>query len=66
VEYRCRVGHAYSPLVMESEHQNTVERSLWSTIVALHEAAEIDELLSSVLGPRSLDESRRKREQAGF
>jgi two-component system chemotaxis response regulator CheB len=41
VEYRCRVGHRYSALHMAQEHEETVERSLWSTIVALEEAAEI-------------------------
>jgi two-component system chemotaxis response regulator CheB len=66
VEYRCRVGHVYSPLTMESEHHETVDRSLWSTIVALEEAADIAETLASELGPRSLEEARRKREHATF
>ena len=35
VKYRCRVGHAYSPLAMAQE------KTLWSTLVALEEAAEI-------------------------
>jgi two-component system, chemotaxis family, protein-glutamate methylesterase/glutaminase len=64
VEFRCRVGHVYSPLAMEDEHCNTVERSLWSTILALEEAAEIAELLAPELGPHSLSEARRKRGQA--
>jgi two-component system, chemotaxis family, protein-glutamate methylesterase/glutaminase len=29
VEYRCRVGHAYSSLAFAQYHQNTVERKLW-------------------------------------
>jgi two-component system chemotaxis response regulator CheB len=64
VEYACRVGHRYTPLAMENEHQDTVERTLWSSIVALEEAADIAETLAPELGPQSLQESRRKRAQA--
>jgi two-component system chemotaxis response regulator CheB len=66
VEYRCRVGHVYSPLAMEDEHHETVERSLWSTIVALEEAAEIAELLTPELGPLSMERARNKRNQAAI
>jgi two-component system chemotaxis response regulator CheB len=66
IEYRCRVGHAYSPLTMESEHHDTVERSLWSTIVALEEAADIAETLAPELGRRSLEEAEERREQAAL
>jgi two-component system chemotaxis response regulator CheB len=64
VEYSCRVGHRYSPLAMEDEHHDTVERALWSSIVALEEAADIAEELAPALGPKSRDEARAKREQA--
>jgi two-component system chemotaxis response regulator CheB len=64
VEYRCRVGHCYSPLHMAQEHDETVERSLWSTVVALEEAAEIAEKLAPELGPHALEKARRKRAQA--
>ena len=66
IEYRCRVGHAYSSLSMESEHHDTVERSLWSTIVALEEAADIAETLAPELGGRSLEDALAKREQAAL
>jgi two-component system chemotaxis response regulator CheB len=66
VEYVCRVGHKYSPLAMEAEHQDTVERSLWSSIVALEEAADIAEKLAPELGAKSLEEGRRKRDQAAI
>ena len=46
VEYRCRVGHAYSPLALIQEHHATVERTLWSTLVALEEEADISERLA--------------------
>jgi two-component system chemotaxis response regulator CheB len=64
VEYECRVGHRYTPLAMENEHHDTVERSLWSAVVALEEAADITERLAPELGSDSLEESKRKREQA--
>jgi hypothetical protein len=51
---------------MEDEHHETVERSLWSTIVALEEAAEIAELLTPELGPLSLERARNKRNQAAI
>lgn len=66
IEYRCRVGHAYSSLAMQSEHHDTVERSLWSTIVALEEAADIAETLAPELGGRSLEDALAKREQAAL
>jgi two-component system, chemotaxis family, protein-glutamate methylesterase/glutaminase len=64
VEYACRVGHRYSPLAMEDEHHETVERSLWASIVALEEAADIAEKLAPELGARTRRDVRRKREQA--
>jgi len=66
VEYRCRVGHVYSPLVMESEHRLTLQRSLWSTIVALEEAADIADLLVPELGAHAQEDARVKRDQAAI
>jgi two-component system chemotaxis response regulator CheB len=64
IEYSCRVGHRYTPLAMENEHRDTVERTLWSSVVALEEAADIVEKLAPELGERAADEARRNREQA--
>jgi len=45
-QWRCRVGHLYSPEALLDEHCETLERTLWSTVVALEESAEmIRELL---------------------
>lgn len=63
VEYRCRVGHGFTPLGLMDEHHTTVERSIWETIVALEEAAEIQERLAPVIGDRALKEALFKREQ---
>ena len=64
LEYRCRVGHVFSPLAMAEEHRDTVERSLWMSVLALEEAAEIAEALASELGPDALEEARAKRKQS--
>lgn len=55
LEFRCRVGHAYSPLSFSQEHHSTVERTIWSTIVALEEGAEIDRQLATELGQGALE-----------
>ena len=64
VEYRCRVGHAYSPLALAQEHQEAVEKTLWSTLVALEEAADIAERLAvtSPDGPHSEEAEKRRRQ----
>jgi two-component system chemotaxis response regulator CheB len=64
VEYRCRVGHLYSPLAMAQEHRDTVERSLWMSVLALEEAAEITDELAAELGPGALEDARGKRKQS--
>jgi len=47
VEYECRVGHRYSPLSLKQDHNATIERTIWSLIVAVEEAAEMAESLSN-------------------
>src|SRR4051812_10367068 len=64
LEFRCRVGHVYSQLSLESEHEETVERTLWSAIVALEEAAEVLEALPPEMGIDRQERIRKKREQA--
>lgn len=66
IEFTCRVGHRYTPQAMEAEHRSTVERSLWSSLVALEEAAEIAEKLAPQLSQSAPDEARRYREQAAL
>jgi two-component system chemotaxis response regulator CheB len=46
-EFRCHVGHAYSPRVLASEQNLVFEQSLWSAIRALKESAAMDERLAS-------------------
>jgi two-component system chemotaxis response regulator CheB len=62
VEYRCRVGHAYSPLALIQEHHETVERTLWSALVALEEAADIDDRLMESNGELARDAANKRRQ----
>lgn len=64
VEYRCRVGHAYSPLAMLAGHHETAEQALWKTVVALKTAADLAEHLAPELGTQATEGARKKRQQA--
>lgn len=64
VEYRCRVGHSYSPLSLLQEHRDTVERTLWSAVVALEEEADMADRLASKLGEKVAIDATAKRAQA--
>lgn len=41
VEFRCLVGHRYSPEVLLQSHYETEERALWAAVVSLEEAAKL-------------------------
>ena len=46
-EYKCRVGHAFSPESMLAAHEDAEERALWSAIETLEEGADLaDEVRS--------------------
>jgi two-component system, chemotaxis family, protein-glutamate methylesterase/glutaminase len=60
-EFRCRVGHIYSPQSLGCEHDQTLERALWAAIVALEESADIAQ---AVLTPKGVDAAARRRKQA--
>jgi two-component system chemotaxis response regulator CheB len=48
-EFECRVGHTYGPEALLSAHAETIERTLWSGVVALEESADIARRLQSIL-----------------
>lgn len=48
VQFRCRVGHLYSPLTALNTHHEREENTLWSAAVILEEGAELAEELASV------------------
>jgi two-component system, chemotaxis family, protein-glutamate methylesterase/glutaminase len=67
VEYRCRIGHAYSPRTMLSEHFMAQEKALWAAVVALEEGAVLAGKMADHwpdLRERLREESRQRREQA--
>lgn len=45
-EYRCLVGHAYSPRSVLHAHSETQEKALWAAVVALEEAANLARIVS--------------------
>lgn len=68
VEYRCRVGHSYSPRAMLAEHFAAQERTMWAAIVAMEEGAALAERLEPHLGPELREklrsEARQRKQQA--
>lgn len=51
LEYRCLVGHAYSPRCVLQAHGETQERTLWAAVVALEEGANIARILAPQFDP---------------
>jgi len=48
VQYRCRVGHLYSPLSALNTHHEREENTLWSAVVVLEEGADLAEELAKL------------------
>lgn len=61
VEYRCRVGHAFSPLALKEEQHDAVEQSLWATLITVENAAILSEKLIPELGEEAAQDAREKR-----
>jgi len=51
IEYKCRVGHAYSPENMLAAHEDEEERALWSAIESLEEGADLADEVSTARKP---------------
>jgi two-component system chemotaxis response regulator CheB len=45
-QFRCHVGHAYSPAALELGQNLTIEQALWSALRALKESAALDDRLA--------------------
>jgi len=64
VEYRCRVGHTYSPKSMLAEHFAAQEKALYAAVVALEEGASLALRLADKFGEetgeRLRDEARER------
>jgi len=67
-EYRCLVGHAYSPRSLLLAHSDGQERALWSAVKSLEEGAELVLLvrpqLPAALAERLDEQAALKRRQA--
>jgi two-component system chemotaxis response regulator CheB len=67
-EYRCRVGHAFSPKNMLAEHYAAQEKALYAAIVALEEGASLATRLADkfdpTVGSRLREEARERELQA--
>lgn len=50
IEYRCRVGHAHSPLSMMQPQQEAQKRAFWAALVALEEGATLSNQLADSTG----------------
>lgn len=42
LRFRCRVGHAYTSLYLQSEQRHALETALWSGLRALEESASLN------------------------
>lgn len=53
IEFRCLVGHRYSPSGLLQAHYETQERALWAAVVSLEESPKFVQALASYLGPEA-------------
>lgn len=58
LQYRCRVGHAYSGQSAVAAHAATEENTLWAAVVALEEGADLFEDVANTLGGREAERLR--------
>jgi two-component system chemotaxis response regulator CheB len=52
IEYRCLVGHRYSPEGLLNAHYDAEERALWAAVVGLEEALNLVQAVASHLEPQ--------------
>jgi two-component system, chemotaxis family, protein-glutamate methylesterase/glutaminase len=58
LQYRCRVGHAYSGQSAVAAHAPTEENTLWAAVVALDEGADMCDEVATTLGGDTAEELR--------
>lgn len=68
-EYRCRIGHSFSPRSMLAQHFMAQEKALWSAIVSLEEGASLSRQLMDQMEPELREslqaEAEERLQQAG-
>jgi two-component system, chemotaxis family, protein-glutamate methylesterase/glutaminase len=57
LEFRCRVGHAYSADSLQADHSDSMERALWAALRALEENAALVRRLADRADKRGHDRS---------
>jgi two-component system chemotaxis response regulator CheB len=62
VQFRCRIGHLYSPESMLEAQNDNVERLMWSATRALEEQAEYIHQIAEQIAKASEPEQRRQYE----
>jgi two-component system chemotaxis response regulator CheB len=63
IEFRCLVGHRYSPQALLTAHSETQERALWAAALALEEAGVIAEEAGRHLAAATAEELNRQARQ---
>lgn len=61
IQYRCRIGHQYSPESALSVHSDREENTLWTAVVLLEEGAELAE---EIAGARAVGDPEKLRKSA--
>jgi two-component system, chemotaxis family, protein-glutamate methylesterase/glutaminase len=56
VQYRCRIGHLYSPQSALETHDDREENTLWSSVVLLEEGAELAEDIAQLKATQAPDQ----------
>ena len=64
-EFRCLVGHAYSPRTLLQAHGQAQEGALWAAVVALEEAANLVDAAADQLPAELVSKLRRQAEKKG-
>lgn len=63
VEFRCLVGHRYSPEGLLQAHYEAQERTLWSAVVALEEAQNLVNRVAHEIKPELVPSARQQAER---
>lgn len=62
-EFRCLVGHRYSPEALLQAHYEAQERVLWSAIVALEEAPNLVNRVAHAIKPEVVESAKQQAER---
>ena len=63
VEFRCLVGHRYSPEALLQAHYEAQERVLWSAVVALEEARNLVNRVAHAIQPEVVESAKQQAER---